>query len=94
MSPRNSVTWNNVATPVDLWWWLLDELTIKKTDLTKIPPMSSIFREAEVNMVPEGMEVTEELASVSLQKLLNHTILGLLTSSDVRSKLRDGHRYR
>ena len=79
---------------VDLRWWLLDELTIKKTDLTKIPPMSSIFREAEASMVPEGMEVTEELASVGLQELLNHTMLGLLTSSDVCSKLQDGHRYR
>ena len=66
---------------VDLRWWLLDELTVKNTDLTKIPPMSRIFREAEASMVPDGMKVTKELASVSLQELLNHTILGLLNSS-------------
>ena len=81
---------------VDLRWWLLDELTVKNTDLTKIPPMSRIFREAEASMVPDGMKVTEELASVGLQELLNHTILGLLTSSEIRSKLIDGKicRYR
>ena len=79
---------------LDLQWWLLDELTVKNTDLTKIPPMSRIFREAEASMVPDGMKVTEELASVGLQELLNHTILGLLTSSEIRSKLIDGKRYR
>ena len=79
---------------VDLVWWLLDELTVKNTDLTKIPPMSRIFREAEASMVPDGMKVTEELASVGLQELLNHTILGLLTSSEICSKLIDGKRYR
>ena len=78
---------------VDLRWWLLDELTVKNTDLTKIPPMSRIFREAEASMVPDGMKVTEELASVGLQELLNHTILGLLTSSEISSKLNDGKRY-
>ena len=56
--------------------------------------MSRIFREAEASMVPDGMKVTEELASVGLQELLNHTILGLLTSSEIRSKLIDGKRYR
>ena len=66
---------------VDLRWWLLDKLTVKNTDLTKIPSMSRIFREAEASMVPDGMKVTEELAIVSLQELLNHTILGLLNSS-------------
>ena len=79
---------------VDLRWWLLDELTVKNTDLTKIPPMSRIFREAEASMVPDGMKVTEELASLGLQELLNYTILRLLTSSEIRSKLIDGKRYR
>ena len=79
---------------VDLRWWLLDELTVKNTDLTKIPPMSRIFREAEASMVPDGMKVTEELASVGLQELLNHAILGLLISSEICSKLIDGKRYR
>ena len=64
----------------DLRWWLLDELIVKNTDLTKIPPMSRIFRDAEASMLPDGMKVTEELASISLQELLNHTILRLLTS--------------
>ena len=78
---------------VDLRWWLLDELTVKNTDLTKIPPMSRIFREAEASMVPDGMKGTEDLASVGLQELLNHTILGLLTSSEIRSKHIDGKKY-
>ena len=59
---------------VDLRWWLLDELTVKNTDLTKIPPMSRIFREAEASMVPDGMKVTEELASVGLESYYTRAV--------------------
>jgi hypothetical protein len=58
---------------VDLRWWILDEVTIKKTDLSTIPPMPAVFREARAHMLPEGIKVEEEAASVSIQNLLDHT---------------------
>lgn len=57
-----------------LRWWLLTELTIRKTDLTRIPTAKTIFRIAKELMVPEGVKVTEMAASVPLQSLLDHTV--------------------
>ena len=64
------LSYNNL---VDLRWWILDELTVKRTDLSTIPPADKVFREAESVMLPEGIEVEEEAASVAIQSLLDHT---------------------
>lgn len=57
-----------------LRWWILTELTIRETDLTRIPTAKTIFRTAKEVMVPEGVRVTETAASVPLQSLLDHTV--------------------
>ena len=59
---------------VDLRWWILDQITIKKTDLSTIPPIPKVFSEAKEKMVPGGVEIEEEAASVPLQSLLDHTV--------------------
>ena len=59
---------------VDLRWWILDQTTVKKTDLSTIPPIPKVFSEAKEEMLPGGIKVEEEAASVPLQSLIDHTV--------------------
>ena len=67
---KMALSYNNLR---DLRWWILNELTVKKSDLRTIPPVKKVIREAESVMLPEGIQVEEEVAFVPLQKLLDHT---------------------
>ena len=62
---------------VHLRWWILTEVTVRKTDLSRIPTAETIFRIAHEVMVPggkTGIRVTDTAASIPLQSLLNHTV--------------------
>ena len=67
---KMALSYNNLR---DLRWWILNELTVKKSDLRTIPPVKKVFREAESVMLPEGIQVEEEVVFVPLQELLDHT---------------------
>ena len=62
---------------VHLRWWILTEVTVRKSDLSRIPTAETIFRIAHEVMVPggkTGIKVTDTAASIPLQSLLNHTV--------------------
>ena len=57
-------------------WWLFNQLKVKKTNLLTIPPASTIFRDAEAAILPDGMTVDRDTmcATVPLQSLLDKTV--------------------
>ena len=46
---------------------------VKKTNMVNFPTAEKIFRDANSMMLPKGIEVCEERATVPLQELLNHS---------------------
>ena len=79
---------------VDLRWWIINENSINKRDLSTIPPIKNIFKEAESVMLPNGMIAEEWVASIPLQNLFDHTAQRLLLCDDIKERLVDGQTYK
>jgi hypothetical protein len=71
-----SMTMISLSQVARLRLWLLTELTVRNSDLSRIPTARSIFAIAHDVMVPggkAGVVMSETSASVPLQLLLDHT---------------------